>query len=1262
MKTNMKTKQIRETLELRKRRAGSWASAVTILLGLTICLGWAAMEGAAQTGGTGSIEGTVTDPTGAVVAGATVTAANTLTGVKTTNITTKAGYYVIPLLHPGPYTVTVAASGFGTLTQENVIVDALATVALNPVLTVGTAVQSVTVTTEPTMLMTDDVKLGSTIENETYDALPLAMNGAARDPTAFAGLAVGVNSYSVQAAGPSTGSFNGGQTYQNETYVEGLPLTSAGTESDTRNLAFGISVEAVEQFQVATAGTEATFEGQGVSNYVVKSGTEKFHGGVYEYFRNTIFDAKAFFSPQLPTTVEHQNEFGGLIGGPVPFFKHKLFFFADYDGYRYDSATLPSYQSIPTLAQQSGDFSGLLAANGGPGYAIYDPLNCTSFSSAGACTGRAQFVYNGAPNVIPPGRLSSVSKSFQSYLPKPTNANLTSNYLATLPNLVNNDSGTLKMDYNLSDKHRLWGVFSRGKYANPVVGSLSAATQTTNSTLPIPYTDGRSVVEYATLAQIHEAYSIRSNMVNDIGWGLSRLWIPLISNTFGGNYPTKAGLNGLPAGVASSGFPDITFSGTNTVDYPVSWDGTNSHAYNEAQTTYTVQDNLLWTKGRHHLTFGFQWQALQDNENTPLTGSQAGFTFAFGETANFNSSGALVTSSGSDYASYMLGMIDSASITQNAVAETGGRYKTSAPYVQDNIQVTPKLTVNLGLRWDVWSPFTEVHNYQSFFNPNLANPAAGNILGALQFAGRGTDSCGCRTPVNTHFNNWGPRFGFAYSVNNKTVVRSSYGIFYAHAGGVGGRTNGRQGLSQIGFDNSGSLTSTATGQGALFIAPAAGTNPSSLTDGSWDNGYPGNPTAPPFINPSYGTGNILSPGAIGSAANPMGLGPSSAQTLVYGDPLKGGIAPQYQDWTLNIQHSFTPNMTLSVAYAGTVGHHLPGAAVAGQFTNQIPLKYLPLGATLNSTLVNTTTGVESSTVLAAVQAVFPGLLSTLPFPNFVGTVAQALKPYPQYSSLSDPWLDVGNSSYQGLQVSFNRRMSGGLTFMGNYTFSKEEDDLAGVRVPGQDNLEWSVGALDRKHVAQGTFVYQLPFGEGHKLTTDNPVLRTAISGWQISGIVQEASAAPISVTGSCTGYSIIDASCYPNYTTVGSVGSLAGVTWTGGSPWQNGRPSTSAAATSTHYLNGAAFVNPTAGTYGNAARTAPLNLFAPRTADTDLSIRRTFAVRESLKLSIQADAFNVSNSVYFSAPNTTVGSASFGEFSGQANQPRKMQFSARLTF
>jgi hypothetical protein len=305
--------------------------------------------------------------------------------------------------------------------------------------------------------------------------------------------------------------------------------------------------------------------------------------------------------------------------------------------------------------------------------------------------------------------------------------------------------------------------------------------------------------------------------------------------------------------------------------------------------------------------------------------------------------------------------------------------------------------------------------------------------------------------------------------------------------------------------------------------------------------------------------------------------------------------------------------------------------------------------------------------------VFPGLLSTLPFPNFAGTVAQALKPYPQYTSLSDPYQDVGNSEYQALQVSFNRRMTSGLTFMANYTFSKELDDLAGVRVPGEDNLEWSVGGVDEKHVFAGTFVYQLPFGTDHGWRSGNTVVDSAIGGWQFSGIVQEHSGAPMTVTGSCTGYSIIDASCYPNATPIGSTGSLGTtVAWNGGSPWQNGKPTTAAAAGSTHYLNAAAFVNATPGTYGDVARTAPDNLFSPRYGDVDLSVRKTVALRESLKLVIQADSFNVSNSVYLSAPSTTVPatpaagaappSTSFGTYSSQANLPRKWQFSARLTF
>ena len=1148
----------------------------------------------AQVGGTGSIQGTVTDPSGAVVASAGVTATNVSTGVITDRKTNDAGFYALPLLPPGEYTVTVKATGFETFVQSHVIVDALQSVGISPKLQVGAANQSVTVDAAPLVLKTDDVALGSSVENQVYDSLPLAMNGAARDPSAFVGLAIGVNSYSTQAAGPSTGSFNGGQTYQNEVYIEGLPLTSAGTESDTRNLAFGVSVEAVEQFQVETSGAKAMYEGQGVSNYVFKSGTNQFHGGVFEYFRNTDFDARGFFA--LTTPIEHQNEFGASLGGPIK--KNKAFFFGNYDGYRFDSATPPGYQSIPTVAERTGDFSAFPQV-------IYDPASATGTAVRSAFPN----------NTIPSNRISKVSQSFQSYLPPPTNGNITNNYLATLPNLVNNDSTTDKVDYNVTDKNRLFGLFSYGEYRNPIVGSL---TPISTSTLPVPYTDGRGVIEYATLAQFHDTHLISQTLVNQFSFSLSRLFIPLTSNTASGNYPSKAGLTGLPPGIASTGFPDISFAGNNA---PVSWDGTNSHAFNEAQNTYDVQDNVLWTKGRHNLTFGFQYQALQDNENTPLTGTQAGFTFSNNETANFNSTGTLISTTGLGYAGFLLGAVDSSVVTQNSVAETGGRYKTYAFYVQDDIKVNSRLNVNLGLRENIWSPFTEVNNVMSFFNPTLANPLAGGIPGALEFAGDGPDSCHCSTPVKQHNLNLAPRIGVAYRIGDKTVIRAGFGIFYAHAGGVGGRTNGRQGLSQVGFNNNGSLSSATTGQPAY----------------AWDNGYPGNPLNPPFFNPSYGIGFITA-----AAGASVGSGPTTAQTLTYGDPDFGGKAPYYEDWSLDIQHSITPNMVLSVAYSGSGGHWLPGAGVAGPYTNQIPIQYLALGPLLGQTLTAAT--------LAQAQALFPNI--GVPFPNFTGTIGQAVKPFPQYNGLSNPWLDIGNSAYNALQVSLNHRLSSGLTFMVNYTFSKELDNLAAVRVPNKNYLERGPGTIDHAQVATATFVYQLPFGAGHKWTSSNKAVSAVISNWQFSSIFIFSTGAPLSITGTCTGGGVIDAACYPNYNPSFS-----------GSVWQNGSVGSGGANVSTTpYLNKAAFVDPPIYTAGNIARSAPLGLFAPHNADFDLSVRREFHVWEHVRLSFQADAFNLNNAVHFAAPGTNIDAASFGIYSSMANQPRKLQFSARVSF
>jgi hypothetical protein len=509
----------------------------------------------------------------------------------------------------------------------------------------------------------------------------------------------------------------------------------------------------------------------------------------------------------------------------------------------------------------------------------------------------------------------------------------------------------------------------------------------------------------------------------------------------------------------------------------------------------------------------------------------------------------------------------------------------------------------------------------SFFNPNIANPVAGGIKGALQFAGGGPAGCNCPTPVQRHNINPGPRIGLAYRVGEKTVIRAGYSIFYSHAGGVGGRSNGRQGLSQVGFNGSNAQSSVATGQPAYI----------------WDNGVPANPIPPPYINPSYGIGYITA--AAAQAAGAPWAGPATAVGMTYGDPVFGGKAPYYENWHLNVQHSLTQNMMLSLSYSASAGHWLPGAGVAGPMTNQIPTKYLPLQGTLSSTL--------NAASLATVQAMFPSF--NTPFPNFTGTVAQALKPFPQYNSIADPWLDIGNSTYNSLQMSLNQRLSHGVTYMFNYTYSKQLDDLAGMRQPDNRHLEKGPGVIDHPTVLSATVVYQLPFGAG-KLKSDVKPLDFLISRWQISGIFTYQGGAPLSITGTCNGGGIIDASCYPHYNPGFS-----------GSVWQNGTPGTGN-ITTTAYLNKAAFVDPQPYTIGSIPRSAPLGLFAPHNADVDVSVKREFAIRERIRLAFQADAFNVNNAVHFAAPGLGIDSANFGIFSAMANSPRKLQFSARVSF
>ncbi|MGH9721234.1 MAG: carboxypeptidase regulatory-like domain-containing protein, partial [Bryobacteraceae bacterium] len=279
----------------------------------------------AQIGGSGTIRGTVSDPSGAVIPGATVKAIHIATGVETARETTMAGLYAIAPLTAGAYRVTASAAGFRTIMQEQIVVDALSVVEINLKLEVGATTESVTVTAAPPELNTADPRMGQTMRNDMYTALPLSMSGSPRNPAAFIYLLPGVQE------GGTFGYINGGQSFSKDVYLEGLPITDAVRQGESRALQFGVSVEAVEQFQVETSGQSVEFNGQGSENYTIKSGTNALHGSAYEYLRNTKLDARGFFSPTRPT--QHQNQYGFTIGGPIR--RNKIFFFGSYDGYKY---------------------------------------------------------------------------------------------------------------------------------------------------------------------------------------------------------------------------------------------------------------------------------------------------------------------------------------------------------------------------------------------------------------------------------------------------------------------------------------------------------------------------------------------------------------------------------------------------------------------------------------------------------------------------------------------------------------------------------------------------------------------------------------------------------------------------------------------------------------------------------------------------------------------------------------------------------------
>jgi hypothetical protein len=1170
------------------------------LLLVLLCAMSATTNVMAQLGGTGAIQGIITDPGGAVVPGATVTATNVGTSVSTTRQTNDAGLYLIKPLPPGEYKVVVSLSGFLTIIQEKVIVDALSTVTVDLGLKVGDVKETVTVADSPVQLNTSDARLGTVIRNEMYTNLPLAMGTAVagsgigqgpRNPGAFIFLLPGVTE------GNRWGQINGAQGFSKDVFIEGTPVTDPIQQGEGRTIALGVSVEAVEQFQVETSGTGVEFNGQGAENYTIKSGKDQFHGSGFEYFRNTVLDARGFFPVIRPP--EHQNEFGFTVGGPI--IKKKAFFFFSYDGWRYRVTSPTQLVSIPTLKERVGDFSELPVP-------IYDPLTTVAIPGGFSRTqfadpSRATPANPLGLNIIPLNRLSNISKVYQSFLPLPTNGGLLNNYLGQVPVAYNNDSFNVKIDYNLTSNQRLSGIYTHGKRSQP--GAYrEVSTATPQSALPLPYTSTRLVTEIPTVFQVKHSWTISPTLVNQVNFGFQHFFVPITNATSDGKWSTQSGIKGLPPGDASDAFLEASFAGANA---PAGWRGTDARDFEDNNYNYTLQDSVLWVKNKHSFKFGVQYQNVYDKTKTNDTGSLFTAQFSNVQTAGFNAAGVLQSGQGNAYASYLLGALNSATVNEDSIVATVAQFSSFSWWAADDFKVTPHLTLNLGLRQDIWLPYTEANDHFTFFDPTSPNPAVGGYPGVLRFGGNVAPdaiSCHCSQIIKTDHAAIGPRLGFAYSYNDKTVFRGAFGIMYTRRGAVGGRENARTGTGFTGINAN---------------APIVSPNGSFIPALFWESGIP--PFAKgPIYDQTYQTG--------------FATGLPSGGTLTYGNP--NSVPPRYTNWNLSIQRSLTRSTILTAAYVGSIGKSLAGAA-PGFWTNQMDPKFLVLGnlLTLTATPAN----------VAAAAAIVPGV--KLPFANFSGTIGQMLKPWPQYTSISAPYNNDGQLNYQALQASIQQRLTNGLTFNVNYTYSKSLGTINGFRSAyiGEKNLS----TTDIPHVWNAFYSYDLPFGKGRKFDTDSDVLRAVISGWQISGITRYASGTPLGpFTATCN---VPQAgTCWASY----NPAFTGPVQINGG--WGHGDVNTTA------YIDKNAFISPASFTYGNTQATGAYGLRNPHFANQDLSISRNFQIREGWRLQFGADTFNLLNSTRFGGISTNITAANFGRVSSQANLPRVVQFKLRLLY
>jgi hypothetical protein len=1109
----------------------------------------------------GNIQGSVTDPSGAAVLGAKVTAQNLDTGViAASGSTTNAGLYSLPNLPPGRYAVTVEAVNLKKYTQEGVTVPTGTTVSVDVQMQLGAVTENVTVTSDASQLETTTSDLGATVQSSLITNLPLEVAGTIRNPVQFITLVPGF----VGSVGNDPGSnqsddfkVNGGQEGGTDVLVDGVSISLVSPNTQWNK---GVSSDAIQEFKVLQSNFSPEFgeSGDGIVSLTVKSGTNQLHASAYDYLRNRAFDANSWLNNLQGNkkSVRTQNDFGFTAGGPVyiPHLyngKDKTFFFVSYEGFRFKTGGNNTF-ALPNEAFRAGDFS----------------ADCTGGFTGGICNDRTATnaithqLYDPTTGNPIPGNLltndpnftpSTVMTKVFALLPG-TNGALDSNVTdlgisRTTANLID-----IKIDHALSDKHRISGGFD---YDNTKTGGVSSLSNIFGSSTP----------QNTRYARFSDNYIFSPTLVNQFLLGFSRRFRGEVANSLGQGYPAKIGLTG----VNNNTFPCIKWFGS---PYQVNNCGDSEFADN----VYQLNDSVNWVKGKHNFKFGGGFRFLQFNVRR-LTTAAGEFDFDPAQTSNGG------VGNGDPVASSLFGLVNQGVLNYGGFS--GVRYKDYSFFAQDSYRLTPRLTVNYGLRYDLDLPASEAFNRFSAVDPTLPNPGAGNILGAYTYFGSGPGRNGRTRPQDTYKKAFGPRLGFAYSIDSKTVLRGGYGIFYEPL--KEGSFADQDGL---GFFNKETLTSAS---GPAFQI---------------DNGFP-------HILPQFGP------------FTPEGQNGNSGVILV---PRNSGRPADIQSWNLDVQRQIATNLVLSVAYVGSKGTHLPALNI---IPNQVKPSFLSLGSELTMDSSCLSNGGCPNAIAAGI---------TLPYATFTGNINQLLRPFPQYGQFNQEDNSftpdrTGNSTYHAMQAGLEKRFAQGLSFLVSYTVSKNitDADSAGPGVSGfigtnsfigqnsyNRRAEKAVSQLDTPQSLVASFFYELPLGRGKRFLSEGGVVDRVVGGWYVSGVASYHSGTPTTVYGNCGGTAgdVLFGGC--SFTGIARVNVVPGVSQVNK---RTLNPLT------TPFWNANAFTLPAQFTFGNEPRSlSGARAFGGRNEDFTVG-KKIHLFGETASLDFRAEFFNIFNRHIFSAPN-----------------------------